>query len=148
MTEENKKDLSFAEKRKIINGVLEDLLFMLDPDDRAINHPTVATVLDYLAVVCEFETKKTWYRFSNFKCEKRKVERFLYILLENSRFEGDRLAQEIRENIANKFSQNALYHSIFSAIVDYALDEYTKNLKEQERPIAPHYVPTLAAIPF
>ena len=152
MTEENNKELSYAEKRKILTGVLDDLLFMVDPDDRVMNHPTVAIVLDYLAVVCEFETKttetNTWYKFAHFKCEKRKVERFLYILLENNRFEGDRLAQEIRENIANKLSQNALYHSIFSAIVDYALDEYTNNLKEKDGPVFNDDAPTLAAIPF
>ena len=81
---------SFAEKRKILKSVLSDLLYMVDPNDKVLNHATVVTVLDYLAIVCEFETKKTehntWYKFSNFQCDKRKVERFLYVLLENSRF--------------------------------------------------------------
>ena len=152
MIEDIEKDLSYAEKRKIKNSVLEDLLFMVDPDEQIINHPTVSTVLDYLAVVCEFETKKTernsWYRFSHFQCEKRQVERFLYVLLENSRFEGDRLAQEIRDNIANKFSQNALYHSVFSAIVEFALEKYVDSFREKEEPITHSEAPTLAAIPF
>ena len=155
----NNNELGFKDKKEIIKDNLVDLTISFDPDNKILEHETVKTVIDYFSVVCEFDEKKTkynkWYLFREFNCNRRQVERTLFILLSHKKhvhIEYGGLAENIMHNIRNSFCHASLFNYVLSTIVNFALDKYVEKHREKDDP--PNQsdwnssVPFIAEIPF